>query len=580
MSVTQTIEKVGRYASIALPMARKGVLMTPVRPNSKAAFLPDFPTTATTNEKEILELDARYPDHNGACVARAEIGNCWFFEMDSADVRQRIKNDTGYDVMELNTFKVRSRAGRGHLYFKHNAASLTLGNISQTYVKCQDWSARTDREYVVAAGSTLPDRENPYTAMNDAEIIEAPQWLIDWLVSQKTSGKTEKKEAPRNERGLVPHGAIHGFLLTNAGRLRAMGLDEEPIRVALRDLVEKNCQPPIDWSKVDAMAKSICIYPEGEDKSLAMTQKGAVTLVGGTVAEVEADETDEEIAPAPTSLLLPDRVLSSTVLGDLYGEVFQPNGWTMELALPALATAGSVLVPCKEGGIELNNSMVSLYTALIAPAGGGKSQVTEWASKALGIYHEKQAEHYTQVRFGSAEQMWKYLHKHSAGVSQTPRAFRDSVLINSDEWSHVMSKAGIPDASLPSTLTSAFYRRKHTVTLGGQGGGKDLHIPFAFSMIGGIVEDEFESVFNAASVGGLYDRFLFGLPPKDFKWNYREFPSRLPTQVKAVPVKIDGSVYEVLDVWNIKYPTMGRVVEVCLRVATIFASLDGRGVVL
>jgi hypothetical protein len=49
--------------------------------------------------------------------------------------------------------------------------------------------------------------------------------------------------------------------------------------------------------------------------------------------------------------------------------------------------------------------------------------------------------------------------------------------------------------------------------------------------------------------------------------------------VKPVPVKIDPSVYEVIDVWNLKYPTMGRVVEVCLRVARIFASLDGRGVV-
>ncbi len=102
------------FREIAEPLAKMGVPMTPVRPGTKRAFLPDFPTTATTDLDQIYVWDAQYPDHNGACVARAEKGGVFFWEVDSADVLPRIKNDTGHDVLsEINTFRVRSRPGRG-----------------------------------------------------------------------------------------------------------------------------------------------------------------------------------------------------------------------------------------------------------------------------------------------------------------------------------------------------------------------------------------------------------------------------------------------------------------------------------
>src|SRR6267143_744722 len=88
---------IGRFAQIAEPLAKKGVPTTVVRPNSKKAFLPDFPTTATTDLDQIYVWDTQYPDHNGACVARAEDGGCWFWELDSADVAKRIKGETGHD---------------------------------------------------------------------------------------------------------------------------------------------------------------------------------------------------------------------------------------------------------------------------------------------------------------------------------------------------------------------------------------------------------------------------------------------------------------------------------------------------
>ena len=264
------------FLTIAEPLAKMGIPITPVRPGTKRAFLPDFPTTATTDLDQIYLWDKQYPDHSAACVARAEEGGVWFFETDSPEVAERVKAEIGQDLNAINTFKVRSRPGRGHYYFKHNAESLAkLSNISQTYVIGQDWSVRTHHQYVVAPGSLHPDTGKPYQALNNNPILEAPSWLIDWMLTQKTTGKPDvgevgEKEAPTNERGLIPHGSIHGWMLSEAGKMRDIGLQRDEIEVALLRRVHENCEPPIDDDKVRQMAKSICQYEPTRDTEVVI----------------------------------------------------------------------------------------------------------------------------------------------------------------------------------------------------------------------------------------------------------------------------------------------------------------------
>lgn len=265
----------GTFATICIPLIERGIPVTPIRPGTKKAFLPDFPTTATTDLNQVLVWDKQFPNHNAACVARTEDGGVWFFEADSPNVLERIKAETGHDLLaEVPTFRVRSRPGRGHFYFRHNAASIGLGNISQSYVLHADWSVRTNREYVVAPGSIHPDTGKPYEALDwNTPIAEAPQWFLDWLISQKIEKKSGEKEVKLNERGLVPHGSIHGFMLTQAGKLRQMGLNQDEIEPILLRIVHEQCEPPIDDSKVVAMAKSICTYDPGQDHSLILNQQ-------------------------------------------------------------------------------------------------------------------------------------------------------------------------------------------------------------------------------------------------------------------------------------------------------------------
>src|ERR1700676_1948121 len=246
------------FFEIAKPMAEMGVPQIRIRPDSKAAFDKDWPSMATTDLARLAELSKEYPDSNAASVAQAKIGGFWVWEVDSPDVLPRMEKETGLQIPP--TFKVRSRAGRGHIYWKHTPASVQMGNLSQTYVIGQDFSVRANNMYCVSAGSIHPSTGKPYTALNwGVPIVEAPDWLVNWLVSQKIQKQNTPAAdgTPRDFNNKVPHGSIHGFLLSTAGRLRAAGLTQDEIEIALVRIAGEQCAPPIDFSKVRTMAKSI-----------------------------------------------------------------------------------------------------------------------------------------------------------------------------------------------------------------------------------------------------------------------------------------------------------------------------------
>lgn len=326
----------GRFLEIAEPLAQRGIPLTPVRPGTKRAFLPDFPTTATTNLEQIKAWDAQFPDHNAACVARAEEGGVFFWEVDSPDVLARVKAETGHDVIaEVQTFRVRSRPGRGHFYFRVNAESLArLSNISQSYVKGGDWSLRVHREYVVAPNSLHPDTGKPYEALDwTVPIATCPLWLIDWLLSQRVNTtkavETGKRwdDGLRNESGLIPQGKIHGWMLTVAGRMRAAEMEQDEIEPALLRLVHDNCQGPIDDSKVRAMAKSICNFPPGtkpsESKQLTMGSTGGVAAASTEITPEQLLEAfpayDGSTPPAVPMLVDGFMPKGATFFGSLSG---------------------------------------------------------------------------------------------------------------------------------------------------------------------------------------------------------------------------------------------------------------------
>jgi DNA primase RepB-like protein len=390
-------------------------------------------------------------------------------------------------------------------------------------------------------------------------------------------------------------------LIRVLGTLRNLLWSNTNILLAAERINADKFQPALPASEVKTTAASACRM-KASPKGLAIIGSSEVhnaliaairaanpkadeeavnRLVAQTMRAHEWSEKPKAEKTTPSveeTVNIPSSAFTSTRLSDIYVETFAPNDWPLTLALPALVTAASVIVPQMPRGegvlIVGDDPLCTLYTALIADVHAGKTQITNWATSAIGIYPADGVlgPNYYEGKWGSPEQLLKALQKKQ--VSFTNK----SALICPDEWSHLFSKAAIPNSSFPSTLTTAFYKRHHNFTLGGSDGGREYNLNLAMSFIGGIVEADFDTVFGAASLGGLYDRFLFGHAPEDFHWQYRPCPIVSASQWSTwgvKPVHLDESVFEETRTWD-KDGQMGRIVEVCIRIATIFASVDGR----
>ena len=161
------------FLEIAKPLAERGIPVIRLRHKSKIAADSDWPNLATTSLDTIKKWSDESPDCNVGCVFQAVEGGTWAFELDAPEVVQRIKDETGNSLP--TTLRIRSRPGRGHIYFRHNAESLSkISNIAQGFVKHSDFSVRVSNQYCVGPGSLHPATGEPYEIVCNAPIAECP----------------------------------------------------------------------------------------------------------------------------------------------------------------------------------------------------------------------------------------------------------------------------------------------------------------------------------------------------------------------------------------------------------------------
>ena len=237
-------------------------------------------------------------------------------------------------------------------------------------------------------------------------------------------------------------------------------------------------------------------------------------------------------------------------------------------AWPALLAAAGVMVPAvppDPGIVTSVDPMTNSYTGLVGPVHSGKSQVINWANGVIGLPREM----YSEVRAGSSETLLRKLMR-----MKKNGALMSSLLIDLDEWAHLFAKASIENSSFNTFLHTAFYKRHVNVTLGG---GFEVDLSCALTFIGGIVREEFGSCFGSKSMGGLHDRFVFGLCPEGYNFLYRPFEGK-PERTNPIAVKIDKEVFEMVDAIRKANKLIGREAEHAVRAAHICASFDGRPV--
>jgi len=226
------------FMSIAVPMIARNIPIIPLHPRTKVAFKNNWTELASTDPVLIGMWDVENPDYNGAACAFAKLDGTWFFEVDKPGVWKRIEDETGMKFPV--TFTVTSSPGKGHFYFRQTDASIAMGNAQGKDADGkEDWSARVDNRYVVAPGSIHPTTGKAYAVVNDAEIVPAPDWLVEWIVKNTVSETSRVNASPDGPP--IPRGSHDNELFRIACMLRNAGMDYEQIKDNLIQICEKRC---------------------------------------------------------------------------------------------------------------------------------------------------------------------------------------------------------------------------------------------------------------------------------------------------------------------------------------------------
>lgn len=278
----------------------------------------------------------------------------------------------------------------------------------------------------------------------------------------------------------------------------------------------------------------------------------------------ELDKLLEAGAPSTRKIIegiglqIPD--ISDDCLEGVLGEICSgpmkdfPRSW----AWPAILAAASTHVP------NSNSIRSNIFVALVGPIGAGKSSVINVANYLLDV-----GDSLFDDYVGSAEGLAKHL----------PAEFgAQHKLWYVDELGHLLDKAKIEGASFVRVLNTSFYRDEQSLIVAK---GARCKFNCKLSIIGGIVDEDFEDAFSAITAHGMYDRFVYGYCPTAFRYDYR------PTNDYGEPMgDFDRNTHPVdfinRDVWEFKKqwmkdnPGLNREFEIAMRCALICAQYDGR----
>ena len=249
---------VANFLKIATAIAECGVPVMPLTPLSKDAFLPKWQTCATTDAAQILEWTRQNPAYNCGAVARK--GEYWFLDIDNPVVFGMIERDTGHSLKEIETVVVNSSGEKQHLYFQHDARSVSIGNRSLDVGGKEMFSVRAHNQYVVVAGSIHPKTGQPYKLMRTPPVGEsipvAPAWLTDWIDAHAPREPVTAMPKDWNETFTISEGERDKWLFAQACKLRDDLYPKETVLTLLRALNTAHCVPPMDDTTVRAKVTS------------------------------------------------------------------------------------------------------------------------------------------------------------------------------------------------------------------------------------------------------------------------------------------------------------------------------------
>lgn len=175
------------FNKIAVQMVKRGINVIPVEAKGKKPLLPkDWQFKASTKPDVIRDWIIEYGnDINCGCVATLD--TYWFLDADNPELWDIIERETGNTLPR--TFTTASSKGQ-HKYWKQTQASRLMGN-HKAHQFPYEFDAQVERRQVIAPGSTHPSGL-VYSIVDDCDIVEAPDWLVEWVSARGEKEKTTK----------------------------------------------------------------------------------------------------------------------------------------------------------------------------------------------------------------------------------------------------------------------------------------------------------------------------------------------------------------------------------------------------
>jgi Bifunctional DNA primase/polymerase, N-terminal/Primase C terminal 1 (PriCT-1) len=503
------------FRDIALPLIARGIPVIPLGANSKKAFLKDWQNLATTSEEQIVKWDIEYPDGNCGCVAKAEIGATWFLELDAAGEALRIKNETQKSLPQ--TFLVRSRPGRGHLYFKHNEASIALGNITQPQVKGAGFSVRVHNEYVVSPNSVHPATGLPYQIVEDVPIIEAPDWLLDWIQSQRIT-KSATSTIAESDQPIIT-GNRNSTLFAVACKWRNAGISEESIKFDLFRFNQERCVPPLSEDEVETIARSSTRYPEGNagPDVLFNGKPGGVQVRPNEVVQLaQVEEEEPAVINSLPYPVFPRWVLEGTSLNEgLVKPWCDKNSRYPEfMFMPAMAIYLNYI------GLRVRVSMNHFIPALHMVLIGRKGRVIKSSCAESAMEYFKGVGMADDARGASMAEgrvlIWTAGSPEGLGIDMERKGCRNALLFY-DELRGLVGKASIENSGMVDALLKTYESGKFSNVVTNRKNTFSFEPKsYCMSFIACTTDKSFRKQWSTLSgeASGLNDRFFFLYQPK------------------------------------------------------------------
>ena len=151
-----------------------------------------------------------------------------------------------------DTLTATTPTGGRHVWLKL-PAGVTVGN---RVAIAPGLDVRADGGYVVAAPSTIDGRSYAWSnweGFSAPKIADAPEWLTALARQPIVKVKPDSVDS-----SLIPEGQRNTTLFHNAAAMWREGVTQATVEVAIADINEQRCDPPLDSGEVASIVASVC----------------------------------------------------------------------------------------------------------------------------------------------------------------------------------------------------------------------------------------------------------------------------------------------------------------------------------